>query len=85
MKKRTTRLAIYLTCVNRAIIGLTASAQYLDVNAPEDIVYNLILTILGFLGFIYLLGMLPASSCREIQLLLITSRISVSDVSTIDK
>lgn len=31
--------------------------HYLNMSAPEDIVYNLILTILGFLGLIFMLGM----------------------------
>ncbi|KYM97158.1 Potassium/sodium hyperpolarization-activated cyclic nucleotide-gated channel 1, partial [Cyphomyrmex costatus] len=56
MLKRKKKFAIYLTCVNRAIIALTASTHYLDVRTPEDIIYNLILTILGVLGFIYLLA-----------------------------
>ncbi|KAG5325329.1 HCN2 protein, partial [Pseudoatta argentina] len=32
-----TKFQIYLTCVNRAIIALTTSTNYLDVRAPEDI------------------------------------------------
>jgi len=56
MMKRRTKFAIYLTCVNRAIIALVGSKHYLPVSAPEDIIYNLILSVLGLLGFIYLLG-----------------------------
>lgn len=56
MEKRETKYKIYLTCINRAIIALIGAAQYLDVSAPEDIIYNLILSIFGFLGFVYLLG-----------------------------
>lgn len=56
MLKRKTRFRIYLACVHRALIALAGSAHYLDMRATEDIVYNLVLTILGFLGFIYLLG-----------------------------
>lgn len=58
MEKRETKYKIYLTCVNRAIIALIGAAQYLDVIVPEDIIYNLILSILGFIGFVYLLGTL---------------------------
>lgn len=57
MMKRKTKLAIYLTCVNRAIIALIGSTQYLDVNAPEDIIYHLILSVLGLFALIYLLGL----------------------------
>jgi len=57
MMKRKTKLAIYITCVNRAIIALIGSTHYLNVSTPEDIIYNLILSVLGSLGFIYLLGM----------------------------
>lgn len=56
MANRDTRFKIYLTCVNRAVIALVGSTHYLSVSAPEDIVYNLILSVLGFLGFVYLLG-----------------------------
>lgn len=56
MEKRETKYKIYLTCVNRAIIALIGAAQYLDVSASEDIIYNLILSILGFIGFVYLLA-----------------------------
>ncbi|KAM0728266.1 Potassium/sodium hyperpolarization-activated cyclic nucleotide-gated channel 2 [Formica fusca] len=56
MEKRKTKYKIYLTCINRAIIALIGAAQYLDVSAPEDIIYNLILSIFGFLGFVYLLA-----------------------------
>ncbi|EZA51460.1 Potassium/sodium hyperpolarization-activated cyclic nucleotide-gated channel [Ooceraea biroi] len=56
MAKRKTRRAIYISCVNRAIISLTGSKHYLNMLAPEDIAYNLILTIFGFLGFVYLLA-----------------------------
>lgn len=62
MEKRRTRLAIYLTCVNKAIIALIGSTHYLDTKATEDIVYNLIITVLGFLGFVYLLG--KSGYCR---------------------
>ncbi|XP_018369234.1 PREDICTED: potassium/sodium hyperpolarization-activated cyclic nucleotide-gated channel 1-like [Trachymyrmex cornetzi] len=58
MLKRKTKFAIYLTCVNRAIIALTTSTHYLDVRAPEDIIYNIILSVLGLLGFIYMLAQL---------------------------
>ncbi|KAG5314017.1 HCN1 protein, partial [Acromyrmex insinuator] len=56
MLKRKTKFQIYLTCVNRAIIALTTSTHYLDVRAPEDIIYNMILSVLGLLGFIYMLA-----------------------------
>lgn len=57
MEKRETKFEIYLTCVNRAIIALIGSAHYLNVRATEDIIYNLILSVVGFFGFVYLLGM----------------------------
>lgn len=56
MEKRETKYKIYLTCANRAIIALIGSAQYLDVKASEDIIYNLILSVFGFFGFVYLLA-----------------------------
>ncbi|XP_050461211.1 potassium/sodium hyperpolarization-activated cyclic nucleotide-gated channel 1-like isoform X3 [Cataglyphis hispanica] len=56
MEKREMKYQIYLACINRAIIALIGAAQYLDVSAPEDIIYNLILSIFGFLGFVYLLA-----------------------------
>lgn len=56
MLERETRFRIYLACMHRALIALAGSAHYLNMSATEDIMYNLILTILGFLGFVYLLG-----------------------------
>ncbi|XP_014473811.1 PREDICTED: potassium/sodium hyperpolarization-activated cyclic nucleotide-gated channel 1-like [Dinoponera quadriceps] len=56
MLKRETRFQIYLACLHRALIALAASAHYLNMQTTEDIVYNLILTILGFFAFIYLLA-----------------------------
>ncbi|XP_067216308.1 potassium/sodium hyperpolarization-activated cyclic nucleotide-gated channel 1-like isoform X2 [Linepithema humile] len=56
MANRDTRFKMYLTCVNRAIIALVGSTHYLNMSTPEDIVYNLILSVLGFLGFVYLLA-----------------------------
>ncbi|XP_036143431.1 uncharacterized protein LOC118645814 [Monomorium pharaonis] len=58
MENRRTKFAIYLSCLNRAIIALVGSTHYLNVSSPEDIIYNLILSVLGVIGFIYLLGML---------------------------
>ncbi|KAL6266965.1 hypothetical protein P5V15_000049 [Pogonomyrmex californicus] len=58
MMERQTRFQIYLSCVNRAIIALIGSEHYLAVKTPEDITYNLILSVLGVLGFIYLLARL---------------------------
>lgn len=46
----------YLACLNRALIAFTRASHYLDVKTPEDIILNMILTILGFLGMIYLLS-----------------------------
>ncbi|KYM79373.1 Potassium/sodium hyperpolarization-activated cyclic nucleotide-gated channel 1 [Atta colombica] len=56
MEKKKTKFAIYLSCVSRAVIALTTSTHYLDVRTPEDIIYNMILSILGLLGFIYMLS-----------------------------
>ncbi|KAL0129336.1 hypothetical protein PUN28_004203 [Cardiocondyla obscurior] len=56
MTNRRTRFAVYLTCVNRAIIALIGSTHYLSVSATEDIIYNLFLSVFGVLGMIYLLA-----------------------------
>ena len=56
MEKKKTKFAIYLSCVSRAVIALTTSTHYLDVRTPEDIIYNMILSVLGLLGFIYMLS-----------------------------
>ncbi|XP_011149636.1 potassium/sodium hyperpolarization-activated cyclic nucleotide-gated channel 1 [Harpegnathos saltator] len=56
MLKRETKFRIYLACMHRALIALAGSAHYLNMCTTEDIVYNLILTILGSLSFIYLLA-----------------------------
>lgn len=42
-------------CLNRATTALVSSVHYLDMKTPEDIILNLILTIVGFFGFLYLL------------------------------
>ncbi|KAG7199317.1 hypothetical protein KM043_018167 [Ampulex compressa] len=56
MEKRDTIFKKYLTCINRASTALVCSAHYLDMKTPEDIILNLMLSILGFLGFVYLLA-----------------------------
>ncbi|XP_029045711.1 potassium/sodium hyperpolarization-activated cyclic nucleotide-gated channel 1-like [Osmia bicornis bicornis] len=45
----------YLLCLNRAIIAMVRSSHYSSIKTPEDIILNLILTILGFIGIMYLL------------------------------
>ncbi|KOC70603.1 Potassium/sodium hyperpolarization-activated cyclic nucleotide-gated channel 2 [Habropoda laboriosa] len=45
----------YLVCLNRATIAFVRSAHYLNMETPEDIILNMFLTILGFLGVIFLL------------------------------
>ncbi|XP_076640029.1 potassium/sodium hyperpolarization-activated cyclic nucleotide-gated channel 1 [Colletes latitarsis] len=54
-QNKKTRTKRYLVCLNRAITSLVRSAHYLNMKTTEDIILNLILTIIGFLGFMYLL------------------------------
>ncbi|XP_053979382.1 potassium/sodium hyperpolarization-activated cyclic nucleotide-gated channel 1-like [Hylaeus volcanicus] len=54
-RNKKTKVKRYLVCLNRAVTSLVRSAHYLDVKTPEDIILNLILTVVGFLGFMYLL------------------------------
>ncbi|KAF3429792.1 hypothetical protein E2986_01475 [Frieseomelitta varia] len=49
LNKRT-KAEMYLVCLHRTIITFVRSAHYLNVKTHEDIVLNLILTIIGFLG-----------------------------------
>ncbi|XP_076169153.1 potassium/sodium hyperpolarization-activated cyclic nucleotide-gated channel 4 [Ptiloglossa arizonensis] len=55
-RNKTTRTKRYLVCLNRATTALVSSVHYLDMKTPEDIILNLILTIVGFFGFLYLLS-----------------------------
>ncbi|XP_078038696.1 potassium/sodium hyperpolarization-activated cyclic nucleotide-gated channel 1 [Augochlora pura] len=50
----------YLVCLNRAITALVRSAHYLDMKTQEDILLNLLLTFLGFVGFVYSITQLAA-------------------------
>ncbi|XP_033331494.2 potassium/sodium hyperpolarization-activated cyclic nucleotide-gated channel 1 [Megalopta genalis] len=50
----------YLVCLNRAITALVRSAHYLDMKTPEDILLNLLLTFIGFMGFVYSITQLAA-------------------------
>ncbi|XP_015428957.1 PREDICTED: potassium/sodium hyperpolarization-activated cyclic nucleotide-gated channel 1-like [Dufourea novaeangliae] len=54
LSKTTTREQ-YILCMNRAVTALLRSAHYLDMKTPEDIILNLILTVTGFIGFVYVL------------------------------
>ncbi|XP_076684855.1 potassium/sodium hyperpolarization-activated cyclic nucleotide-gated channel 1 [Andrena cerasifolii] len=54
-QKKQTNTRKYLVCLNRAVIALVRSCHYLSMKTLEDIILNLILTVVGFLGFIYLL------------------------------
>lgn len=56
MKRRDTIFKRYISSLNRATIALMSSSHYLHVNTTEDIILNLFLTILGRIGFIYILG-----------------------------
>ncbi|XP_015180472.1 PREDICTED: potassium/sodium hyperpolarization-activated cyclic nucleotide-gated channel 1-like isoform X4 [Polistes dominula] len=58
LKERTTNYRKYLICLNRAIIALVCSAHYLDTKTPDDILLNIVLSIIGILGFIYVLAQL---------------------------
>ncbi|KAI4490064.1 hypothetical protein M0804_004246 [Polistes exclamans] len=58
LKERTTNYGKYLICLNRAIIALVCSAHYLDTKTPDDILLNIVLSIIGILGFIYVLAQL---------------------------
>lgn len=55
LNKKTT-FKKYLLCLNRAIIAMVRSSHYSSIKTPEDIILNLILTVLGFIGIIYLLS-----------------------------
>ncbi|XP_076281474.1 potassium/sodium hyperpolarization-activated cyclic nucleotide-gated channel 1 [Lasioglossum baleicum] len=54
-RTKKTKTEKYLVCLNRAITALVRSAHYLDMKTPEDMVLNLVLTIIGFIGFVYLI------------------------------
>ncbi|XP_035732804.1 potassium/sodium hyperpolarization-activated cyclic nucleotide-gated channel 1-like [Vespa mandarinia] len=56
LKERKTNCRKYLICLNRAIIALVCSAHYLDMKTPDDILLNIVLSIMGILGFIYILA-----------------------------
>ncbi|KAK2575102.1 hypothetical protein KPH14_008828 [Odynerus spinipes] len=56
LKKRTTNFEKYLMCLNRATVSLVCSSHYLDMKTPDDILLNIGLSILGILGFIYILA-----------------------------
>ncbi|XP_076385220.1 potassium/sodium hyperpolarization-activated cyclic nucleotide-gated channel 1 isoform X2 [Megachile rotundata] len=53
--KKSTTVKKYLVCLNRAIIAMVRSTHYSTMQTREDIILNLILTVLGFIGIIYLL------------------------------
>ncbi|XP_017891941.1 potassium/sodium hyperpolarization-activated cyclic nucleotide-gated channel 1-like [Ceratina calcarata] len=46
----------YLVCLNRAIVAFVRSAHHLGMKTREDIVLNLIITIIGYLCSLYLLS-----------------------------
>ncbi|XP_011498917.1 PREDICTED: potassium/sodium hyperpolarization-activated cyclic nucleotide-gated channel 1-like [Ceratosolen solmsi marchali] len=56
MEKRDTKMKKYILSMNRAMISLVSSEHYLDVATPEDMIINFILSIIGKIGFIYLLS-----------------------------
>lgn len=56
MKNKDTKFKIYLACANRATASLVCSSHYLDVKTPEDILLNILLTVVGRIGFIYIVG-----------------------------
>ncbi|XP_020295125.1 potassium channel KOR1-like isoform X2 [Pseudomyrmex gracilis] len=53
-----TKLTLYFECVNRAVTSLVGSTHFFPVSTFEDMLLNLILSVIGFLGFIYLLARL---------------------------
>ncbi|KAF7397380.1 hypothetical protein HZH68_008602 [Vespula germanica] len=55
LKERGTNFHKYLICLNRATIALVCSAHYLDMKTPDDILINIILSVMGILGFIFAL------------------------------
>lgn len=55
LNKRT-KTEMYLVCLHRTIVTFVRSAHYLNMKTHEDILLNLILTIIGFLGFLYILS-----------------------------
>ncbi|XP_051160814.1 potassium/sodium hyperpolarization-activated cyclic nucleotide-gated channel 1-like [Leptopilina boulardi] len=55
MIKKTSRIKKYIFCLQRATTALVSSTHILPVFALEDMILNLVLSILGRLGFIYLL------------------------------
>ena len=57
MQDKDTKFRKYLACLNRAMISLAASTHYRDVKTPEDVVLNMLLTVVGrMIGFVYILG-----------------------------
>ncbi|KAK0087097.1 hypothetical protein PV325_001766 [Microctonus aethiopoides] len=47
---------IYILCMSRATISLSSSSHFRDMKTTEDIMLNIFLTILGRIGFIYILA-----------------------------
>ncbi|XP_024938799.1 cyclic nucleotide-gated cation channel alpha-3 isoform X2 [Cephus cinctus] len=56
MKKKNSGIRKYIQSLNRAAIALTSSAHFLTVKTPEDVILNVILTVIGKIGLIYILG-----------------------------
>nr|XP_050854234.1 potassium/sodium hyperpolarization-activated cyclic nucleotide-gated channel 1-like [Vespula vulgaris] len=56
LKERGTNFHKYLICLNRATIALVCSAHYLDMKTPDDMLFNIILSVMGMLGFIFALA-----------------------------
>lgn len=54
--KKETKIQKYLACLHRAIVAYARSSHYLDMKTKEDIILNLFLSIIGFLGIIFLLS-----------------------------
>lgn len=67
MRDQNTNLRIYLVCANRATVSLVSSSHYLDMKTTEDILLHLVLTIVGRIGFIYIIGKQIKINCQKMN------------------
>lgn len=68
-----TKVQKYLVCLHRSIVACARSAHYLDMKTQEDIILNLILTIIGFLGNVFLLSKYLLYQMLSLDLQIVTA------------
>ncbi|XP_068968408.1 potassium/sodium hyperpolarization-activated cyclic nucleotide-gated channel 1-like isoform X1 [Bombus flavifrons] len=68
-----TKVQKYLVCLHRSIVACARSAHYLDMKTQEDIILNLILTIIGFLGNVFLLSKYLLYQVLSLDLQIVTA------------